>query len=466
MFMSRTHPMALRLIKEVAGLRRAKAALFALCVAAAAVISGYPDAAHAVPSMGRQTGYSCGRCHTVFPELTPFGRQFKLGAFAQSSSKWDERPLLERLPVSGVLQLSRTETRNPSAGGVESDEYARDQQWLGQVAGVYYGGRITERSGALIQYSWDGIEKLWGMEMFDARYADSRTLAGKEFTWGVTVNNNPTVSDIYNSTPAWGFPHTEMATEAMPAAPLLDMGLASQVAGIGAYSLWNELLYAEFALYRSARSSRLFRIMSLGVPQERILEGAAPYWRFALQREAGAHTFAAGTFGLAAKVLTDPDAGPLGSDRRRNIGLDAFYQYIQGPHIASFAATRIREKQQWTTAFGEGLVSNPEDTLTTLRLTGKYHYQRKWGGALQYFRVRGTTDDLLYNTGDALTGSASGSPNSKGYVAEVNYLPIQNIKLALRYTRYQEFNGSASEYMPGRNASDNDSMYLLAWLMF
>jgi hypothetical protein len=33
--------------------------------------------AHAVPSFARQTGLACEACHTVFPELTPFGRQFK-----------------------------------------------------------------------------------------------------------------------------------------------------------------------------------------------------------------------------------------------------------------------------------------------------------------------------------------------------------------------------------------------------
>ncbi|MDA8093485.1 MAG: hypothetical protein M0T84_06145, partial [Betaproteobacteria bacterium] len=33
--------------------------------------------AAAVPSYARQTGLACEACHTVFPELTPFGRRFK-----------------------------------------------------------------------------------------------------------------------------------------------------------------------------------------------------------------------------------------------------------------------------------------------------------------------------------------------------------------------------------------------------
>jgi len=42
-----------------------------LCVALAAPVL-------AVPSFARQTGMACAACHTVFPELTPFGREFKL----------------------------------------------------------------------------------------------------------------------------------------------------------------------------------------------------------------------------------------------------------------------------------------------------------------------------------------------------------------------------------------------------
>src|SRR5512143_4129688 len=37
--------------------------------------------AQAVPSFARQTGIACEGCHTVFPELTPFGRKFKMNGY-------------------------------------------------------------------------------------------------------------------------------------------------------------------------------------------------------------------------------------------------------------------------------------------------------------------------------------------------------------------------------------------------
>jgi len=42
--------------------------------------------AQAIPSFARQTGMKCNECHTVFPELTPFGRLFKLGGYTFSKS--------------------------------------------------------------------------------------------------------------------------------------------------------------------------------------------------------------------------------------------------------------------------------------------------------------------------------------------------------------------------------------------
>ncbi|MGO9983712.1 MAG: hypothetical protein ACLPIX_05815, partial [Rhodomicrobium sp.] len=40
-----------------------------------------PPAASAVPAYARQTGQPCATCHTAFPELTPYGRQFKLTGY-------------------------------------------------------------------------------------------------------------------------------------------------------------------------------------------------------------------------------------------------------------------------------------------------------------------------------------------------------------------------------------------------
>ena len=45
--------------------------------------------------------------------------------------------------------------------------------------------------------------------------------------------------------------------------------------------------------------------------------------------------------------------------------------------------------------------------------------------------------------------------------------PWVNLKLGAQYVLYTEFNGAAKNYDGfGRNASDNNSIYLFAWLIF
>jgi hypothetical protein len=81
--------------------------------------------------------------------------------------------------------------------------------------------------------------------------------------------------------------------------------------------------------------------------------------------------------------------------------------------------------------------------------------------------VHGNADDGLYNSGDPVSGSSSASPDSAGYIAELNYLPRRDVRLMLQYTGYRKFNGVRRNYDGfGRDATDNNTLYLLAWLMF
>ncbi len=426
--------------------------------------------ANAVPSFERQMGgMQCAACHTVFPELTPFGRQFKLRGFSMSTPKPENASFFDKIPVSALLQISRTSTRNTGTVGATSADFPRDDNIIVQTAGLYYAGKITDKSGALVQYNYDGIERSWGIEMADIRYAGTATL-GKELVYGITLNNNPTVSDIYNSTPVWSFPNVGSAAVMPAASTMLDMTLASQVGGVGVYGLWDNLLYGEVALYRTADTGAM-RLLGLGVPTDNIVKGSAPYWRFALQREMGVHSFSVGTYGMISKIYADKQDLSLGTNRFKDIGLDGQYQFIDGDHTFSTHANWIREKQELNASFPMGAASNASTVLRTFRADVRYNYKRQWGGGLQYFQTRGDTDFLRYNDGEMMPmpvmGSANGSPNNKGWVAELNFLPRHDIKLALRYTAYTQFNGASNNYDGfGRNASDNNSLYLLSWLMF
>ena len=63
--------------------------------------------------------------------------------------------------------------------------------------------------------------------------------------------------------------------------------------------------------------------------------------------------------------------------------------------------------------------------------------------------------------------SASGTPDTKGWIAELNYMPWLNTRISLQDTQYTKFNGGGSNYDGfGRSASANGSTYLLFWLNF
>ena len=61
--------------------------------------------------------------------------------------------------------------------------------------------------------------------------------------YGISVNNNPTVQDLWNSTPAWGFPYASSNAGVSPlASTQIDGPMAQQVAGLSAYAMWNDCL--------------------------------------------------------------------------------------------------------------------------------------------------------------------------------------------------------------------------------
>jgi hypothetical protein len=82
------------------------------------------------------------------------------------------------------------------------------------------------------------------------------------------------------------------------------------------------------------------------------------------------------------------------------------------------------------------------------------------------FDIYGSKDAILYAPG-TVSGSSNGSPSSTGYIVELNYLPVQNIRLMLQYTGYTKFNGGNTNYDGfGRTAKDNNTIFLNLWAAF
>ena len=313
-----------------------------------------------------------------------------------------------------------------------------------------------------MQWTYDGVAHHSSVDNVDIRAAGHFEGDGLDLSYGLTVNNNPTVSDIYNTTPAWGFPYASSSVAVAPnASTLIDGGLAQQVAGLGVYAMWNRTLYAEIAGYGTADGALSVFRAGTDKTTDAVLDGTAPYWRLALQHvwDEGVHSAMIGTYGIVARKFPD-SLDPTGpTDRYRDIGVDAQYQYVTDRHRFSAQLNWISENQDLDATFAAGGASNPTDTLRTFRGKATYYYDQKYGATVQYFRTTGSVDNGLYNTGEPVTGSASGSPKNSGVVAELDWLPRRDLRLMLQYTAYQTFNGAGSNYDGfGRNAKDNNTL--------
>ena len=134
--------------------------------------------------------------------------------------------------------------------------------------------------------------------------------------------------------------------------------------------------------------------------------------------------------------------------------------------VLSVRATYIRENSSLDATFDQGGAAQSAHNVSEFKANVGYHFGNRCSATLSWFNVNGTADALLYAPA-AVTGSASGSPNSAGFSGNLSWWPVQNVQLGLQYTAYTRFNGASTNYDgSGRDASDNNTTYLLARFLF
>lgn len=435
---------------------RMRALVLAGAVAAAAAVGG--GTAKAVPSFSESTGQPCAACHigAFGPQLTQYGRDFKQFGYVATDN------LPHPLPIAVATTGSFTHTQDPIAS--PPPHFAANDDFAADATSVFYAGRIMPTLGAFIEVQYDGVGRDFFLGDMDIRRPGKTfELFGEDVDWGLTFNDVPTESDIWNSTPVWGFPFVSSRIAPMPAATaLIDGPLAAEVAGLGAHGMWNDLLFLEFDLYRGLGHSPLNALGEIAEnPNRNTYPGVIPYWRAALQHEfeEGRHYAEIGTYGISA------DSSPMGistagSDHITDYAFDATYQFVANPkdvtstHISAHT-TWIREEQH----LGASSVlngTNLNDSLSTFRADVAYSIDATWTPSLQYFQKTGSTDAALW-------GTANGSPNSAGIVAELMYVPWgkpgspvnwANMRVGLQYVAYTKFDGQTA------HAADNNTIFL------
>jgi hypothetical protein len=492
------------------------AALALVAVAAGLLTIGFTSPAQALPSFARQTGQPCGTCHTDFPALTPYGRRFKLLGYTTGGGEFrttpfssqagkDARAEYEKMmgyvkalqpsttttneadkdyvpPISMMAIVGYTRTQADLTG---TDPYSANNNVVLSPFSAFYGGAITENIGAFAQVTYNAVPPggfgdpfghTWTWDNTDVRYADTAHFGPLDLIYGITANNNPTVQDVWNTTPAWSFPYAVSTINGPQGHPtVIEGAFAAHVGGVGAYTFINDLLYLEFTGYKTLGFSQQNAIGTDPFAAPGQLGGFAPYWRIAIEPHWGRNTFMIGTFGAQFNVHPWVDTSFASfstatfpqSDKFTDIGFDSQYQYQGDNYWLTLRGSYIREFQQLDASFFNTSASNPTNLLNSMKLQASFAYgaDNRVVFTGQYFNQWGTADMNLYGT-DPVTGVAS-TPNTNGWMAEIAYIPFGaskmigwpwfNARIGLQYTYYNKLNGTTV------GAHDANTLFLHAW---
>ena len=411
--------------------------------------------AQAVPAFARQTGQDCIACHVggFGPQLTPFGRAFKLGGYTlQGGSE------KHHIPLSAMLVASYTHTTDdntqPFAGFSANDNLTALQQ-----ASVFLAGRITDHVGVLGQFTYsDPGSQSVGWDNTDIRFAHDYQFGSTNGVFGVSLNNNPTVSDLWNTVPAWqfGFMTSPFGQGYGPAAPMISQ-LGAAVIGTTAYTLVDNHWYVEAGAYHGISNwwNQQLRAGGAGA-----VSGYNPYWRLTYSTSKGLSNYEVGLVGMDTKVN---DGIGASNNEFKDYGVDASYQYIDGgTNSVTVNGLFMREKQDYSSDYIAANSSNSSNTLNFLNVNAAYWFQNTYGATIQFFDTTGSTDAALYSSNN---GYNNGNPGTSGVVWELDWNPFgkswtnpeKNLRLGLQYTTYNKFAGSS------QGASGNNSLFVYVW---
>lgn len=428
-----------------------------------------PQRAEAVPSYARQTGLPCSSCHYTPPELNPAGRLFKLLAYVQRADstktvtvdggkKSAALSLLAALPLSAMLETSYTSLKTPQPTQANGNfEFPQD-------ISLFLAGAWTSKVGSFLQVTYDTQDDHFTSDNTDIRFANKTKLSGKELDYGLDFNNNPTVEDLWNSTPAWGYPWNASDFAPTPAAAtIVDGSLAQDVAGFGGFAMFDGHVYLDVAAYASQHVGGAQPNPGTGSSYN--IRGVAPYWRFALQELTAKTQFEIGTYGMHMRSSPNSVTGP--EDDYTDYAFDTqIDQTLFRTDVLSLRGTYIRENSNLLASLSQGSVAQGGHDLNTFKANAEYHIGNKYSGTFGWFNTSGTADPTLYAPA-SVSGSANGSPRSAGYILNFSYWPWQNLQISPQYTGYTRFNGAKTDYDgSGRDASANNTAYLDVRFLF
>jgi hypothetical protein len=421
--------------------------------------------AAAVPSFAVQTGRPCSACHIggFGPQLTPFGREFKLGGYTLRTDKFNVP--LSAMAVASYLHTAKDQSAAPAPSFGVNDNVAIDQ------ISLFLAGGVGSHLGGFVQGTYDGVAKAFHWDNLDLRAVTTLSVRKTNVVLGLDVNNAPTVQDAFNTVPAWAFPYTTSALAPSPGASPMVGSLAQNTVGLTAYAWINSQIYAEFGGYRSPSAPFLIHA-GVDPADPGNIKGVAPYGRLAFQKNFGDRNFEVGAFVMSANLYPGHDQSLGLTDHYTDLGVDASFQlFAAKKNVVTVNARYIDERQRLDASQALGLATSDRVNLQDLRIDASYYWHDRIGLTLGAFDTWGQSDERLY------AGSRTFKPDSSGVLLQFDGTPWGdggsplgprfNMRLGIQYTAYLSFDGSGRNYDGlGGNAGDNNTVRVFSWIAY
>jgi hypothetical protein len=437
-----------------------------------------PRKAHAIPSFTRQTGFSCDECHTVYPNLTPFGRDFKLHGYTMTASKTiksdassNSTPLmnLNNIPMVSVRIVSMWSNQAGGNNGVVPKGITtaaqgfmsfpsgyNDKETFNLVSdsSIYVAGEITYYMGTFLELS--GIDDeggSLGLGMLDTVIvAPDATFEGRPFVYGIRGVDAVFTGDPSNVLGTWGLTAQLMGMSMDNT--LYDPNRA-MVEGGEIYGMWGDYndggLFGTVGFYHPSATqtagsfvqgnldstvANTYTPGTLNSSNVDIAPRIAYY--FPEYDDLYVEIGMSGYFGNEDMIA--PSSATIANhnytDAYYNYGVDAQVQYIGDKNLVELFA--IYQRQNDNKFYGQDLYSNinygangTSVQRNGLAVSADYYYKRRYGVYAKY----------LYQSSDKVK-----EMNVAGTILGLSWFPSENVQMMIEQALYTKYNPGLTQY--------------------
>jgi hypothetical protein len=388
------------------------------------VIICTPYTSHAVPSYARQVQKPCTACHTIWPNLNQYGRQFKVKAYTDVSEKWeminkDNMNLATIFPFSARILYfpeNRVETNTPS--------FAQSSTTVDAVQ-LFIATRAYDYAGVFASAEWspdtDTISVPTAKLAFQYPLGEGNTIGLVAFK-GLSASADP-----FNSlggrdrSLAWGDESTPLVLTAGWTFDFFSEGNVGTV--VHGYFLGNHLYAAVGALRGGLSADASGGVLINSATTVSDTDPNDLYSRIAWDQKLpnGAITFGAAYYDGKQRIsATTGPIVPYDSKVKRTYVDLSLEQNFGEDHMLEVQALYGSGKE--TNVFGDG----EGRKFDGFYVEGSYFFDRKIGFVAAINKIKFKDQDIALDP-------VVNPDKVDSWLVSLNFLPWLNTKFALQY---------------------------------